>query len=48
MFRATLHTSYISDNIIRLSRHDLDGTSDNSDAYPADFFLDLIFTDARN
>ena len=47
MFRATVHTSFVVDNVLRLSREELDGAS-NNDAYPKDFFIDLIFTDARN
>lgn len=48
MFRATLHTSFIENGIVRLSREDLDGGSlMDEDVYPKDFFIDLIFTDAR-
>jgi len=47
MFRATVHTSFVVDNVLRLTREELDGAS-NNDAYPNDFFIDLIFTDARN
>ena len=46
MFRALVHTSFVADNVIRLTAADLDGAS--GDAYPSDFFVDLIFTDARN
>lgn len=47
MFRASIHASFIVDNVIRLTREDLDGAC-NNDRYPKDFFIDLIFTDARN
>jgi len=47
MFRASVHTSFVQDNVIRLHRDDLDGACKN-DIYPSDFFIDLIFTDARN
>ena len=47
MFRAFIHTSFVVDNIIRLQRNDLDGACGN-EKYPKDFFIDLIFTDARN
>jgi hypothetical protein len=47
MFRATIHTSFVVDNVIRLTRDDLDGAAHNP-LYPKDFFIDLIFTDARN
>ena len=47
MFRATIHTSFIVDNLLRLEREELDGAC-NNDSYPSDFFIDLIFTDARN
>ena len=46
MFRALVHTSFVSDNVIRLTQSELDGT--NAHTYPSDFFIDLIFTDARN
>jgi hypothetical protein len=47
MFRASLHSSFAVDNVIRLGREDLDGAC-NNDSYPKDFFIDLIFQDARN
>ena len=47
MFRASIHTSFAVDNIIRLTKDELDGACQN-DQYPNDFFIDLIFTDARN
>ena len=47
MFRASVHTSFVQDNVIRLYRDELDGACKNK-AYPSDFFIDLIFTDARN
>jgi hypothetical protein len=47
MFRASVHTSFVVDNVIRLTRDELDGACKN-DKYPEDFFIDLIFTDARN
>ena len=47
MFRATVHTSFIVDNVLRLTRNELDGANNNVN-YPNDFFIDLIFTDARN
>lgn len=47
MFRASVHTSFIGDNLLRLGREDLDGACHN-ESYPDDFFIDLIFTDARN
>lgn len=47
MFRASVHTSFVVDNVIRLARDELDGAAQN-DKYPSDFFIDLIFTDARN
>ncbi len=47
MFRATIHTSFVVDNVIRLTRDELDGAALNEN-YPKDFFIDLIFTDARN
>jgi hypothetical protein len=47
MFRATVHTSFVVDNVMRLTREELDGASHN-ELYPKDFFIDLIFTDARN
>lgn len=46
MFRALVHTSFVQDNVIRLQAKELDGTSAHE--YPADFFVDMIFTDARN
>lgn len=46
MFRALVHTSFVADNVIRLTTKDLDGAS--AHPYPSDFFIDLIFTDARN
>jgi hypothetical protein len=47
IFRAFAHTSFVNNNVMRLQRCDLDlGSSDH--VYPSDFFLDLIFTDARN
>lgn len=48
MFRALCHTSFVQDNMIRLTQVDLDGASQTSAAYPGDFFVDLIFTDARS
>jgi hypothetical protein len=42
MFRTSLHTSFAVDNVIRLTKDDLDGASKNT-AYPEDFFIDLIF-----
>jgi hypothetical protein len=42
MFRASLHSSFAVDNVIRLGRDDLDGACGN-DNYPKDFFIDLIF-----
>ena len=33
MFRATVHTSFVVDNVLRLTREELDGAS-NNDAYP--------------
>ena len=47
MFRATVHTSFVVDNVVRLTRDQLDGACLNEN-YPSDFFIDLIFTDARN
>ena len=47
MFRALIHTSFVSDNVIRLTAKDLDGINGVHN-YPKDFFLDLIFTDAKN
>lgn len=47
MFRATVHTSFVVDNVLRLTRDELDGACQNEN-YPNDFFIDLIFTDARN
>ena len=47
MFRAMVHTSFASENILRLNRDDLDGAC-NNDNYPKDFHVDLIFIDARN
>eukprot|EP00347_Sterkiella_histriomuscorum_P007642 403348134 len=47
MFRATVHTSFAANNVIRLTRDELDGAQQNEN-YPSDFFIDLIFTDARN
>lgn len=48
MFRALCHTSFVQDNMIRLTQSDLDGANSSSAAYPSDFFVDLIFTDARS
>lgn len=48
MFRALCHTSFVQDNMIRLTQADLDGAISSSAAYPGDFFIDLIFTDARS
>jgi len=42
MFRASLHTSFVVDNVIRLTKNDLDGAT-GSETYPEDFFIDLIF-----
>jgi hypothetical protein len=47
VFRAYAHTSFIADNVMRLTRDDLDVSSQDH-SYPQDFFMDLIFTDARN
>jgi hypothetical protein len=47
MFRASVHTSFIVDSVLRLTKLELDGALGN-DKYPNDFFIDLIFTDARN
>jgi hypothetical protein len=47
MFRASIHTSFVDNNLLRLGKQDLDGAC-NNDSYPNDFFIDLIFTDARN
>ena len=47
MFRASVHTSFIVNNVIRLTREELDGASGN-EVYPKDFFIDLIFSDAKN
>ena len=47
MFRALIHTSFVADNVIRLTAKDLDGINGVHN-YPKDFFLDLIFTDAKN
>ena len=47
MFRVSSHASFIVDNVLRLTRDNLDGAA-NNDLYPKDFFIDLIFTDARN
>jgi hypothetical protein len=33
--------------MIRFTQQELDGASTSSAAYPGDFFVDLIFTDAR-
>ena len=49
IFRALAHTSFVSNNVIRLTRESLDGVSPTGkQTYPSDFFVDLIFTDARN
>ena len=47
VFRAYAHTSFVSDNVMRLTREDLDVSSQDHE-YTEDFFMDLIFTDARN
>lgn len=47
MCRAKIHTSFVIDNVLRLGREELDGAAGN-ERYPKDFFIDLIFTDARN
>ena len=41
-----MHTSFVADNVIRLTRADIDASVQH--LYPSDFFVDLIFTDARN
>jgi len=41
-----VHTSFVADNVIRLTRADIDASVQH--LYPSDFFVDLIFTDARN
>jgi hypothetical protein len=46
MFRALVHASFVSNNVLRLTPNELDGVGTTS--YPAEFFVDLIFTDARN
>lgn len=38
MFRSALHTSFVVDNVLRLSRNDLDGSKGNN-KYPDDFFV---------
>ena len=49
IFRAFAHTSFVTNNVMRLHYSDLDlGGSSDHHIYPSDFFLDLIFTDARN
>jgi hypothetical protein len=48
MFRALVHTSFVQDNVIRLNLTQLDVNNEGSHSYPKDFFIDLIFTDARN
>lgn len=48
MFRATLHTSFIDNNMLRLILQDLDVTPGIEMVVPEDFFIDLIFTDSRN
>jgi hypothetical protein len=47
IFRAFAHTSFIADNVMRLTKANLDISSPDH-VYPSDFFIDLIFTDARN
>ena len=47
VLRAYAHTSFVADNVMRLTREQLDISSPDH-VYPADFFIDLIFTDARN
>lgn len=42
MFRAAFHTGYISGNVLRLTRAQLDGTASDT-RYAEDFFVDLIF-----
>jgi len=46
LFRALVHTSFVANNVVRLTADQLDGTGGTQ--YPGDFFVDLIFTDARN
>ena len=47
MFRASIHTSFVENNMVRLTREEIDGAC-NNEQYPSDFFIDLIFLDARN
>lgn len=46
LFRALVHTSFVANNVLRLTADVLDGTGGSQ--YPDDFFVDMIFTDARN
>lgn len=42
MFRAAFHTGYVPPKVLRLTKGQLDGSSDD-DRYPEGFFIDLIF-----
>ena len=43
MFRATFHTGYTSDLVLRFSRTQVDGLA-RPERYPDDFFVELIFS----
>ena len=43
MFRAQFYTGFVRENMLRFTRAALDGTNENEDRFPDDFFVEAFF-----